>query len=984
MQHKSLFAAMMVGALVLASCVKNQESQSVTDVRNARADEIKSQAELNRANAQAAVTLAKAQETIAAAQAKLLEAQAAIAEAEAAKISVEAELAAVEVEIAKVKLEEERVKLQAKKAELEALKAKYEAEIAQAEAQKQEAINRLARAAYQAELDELAHQKALIDAEAEMFKAIASLEDAQRKRIARLFIAYSNATKEVYTNQAELLKKEVELARIQAHLESGLDYTYNQIVEKQEQITMLQRTLSSLEAIAEAAYEDLYEVIEKIYPSYVAAASAMEEAQLLYVNAWNFWQNRFEDPTSELYIQPEFTYNWDPVVDGDGKVLFFQKDFQSFMFSALGDDLVFEFDIASGAKIWGYYDGNGDFVPLWKDEAKIYGDRYYYPEMEGVVPVAGDWFQDFQWSPAIIFYNNFNSWFESYNKTIQQWKDDYDEEYYEIPDTEEEIAEMEDWIASMREYVAKADVELIPAKTEMEEASKANNEAYEVYWAAYQEVNNYKPSTTSIEWVNYMKAYSIYNEALYNDGDVDWDIENYEKTVVPYYRANLTTAKANQFEADKAVLDQKAVVAEKEEAVTEAIVTAYTDAVTAVATAKAAVGTKFTEYQTALDDAYAKDLIYKADPNNADKKKAAEDAEKAAEDALKAYNEAVEAVAVKEGELTTAKEAYDAVKNPYDAAVATLEELEQTAAAKAAAVATAEESLQKAEAYLAEYEAQKLLTVEAVALAKANMEEAKAAYDALGTQDDPVFQELVEAYNAAYAIYREKSNAYWEARRVYYTILASYNGYDYWNWDYEDDAPYTYNYYVWNLDENNEYTDAYALIRMKEDLFVKKQNYASQQEWIDNIFSYVTDAQAEIEHYQTVAQPVYEEWLANRTSAEMSVDDAYKSYIDAVNDFYDIYVKIAALEEIIIYMDANYNEYNMEDLDKLITEKTALLAQYKEELAQLIELLEMGDYGMVNITKIQGEIAELEAKIEMYTALANSYWEELQDLMPVD
>ena len=74
MQHKPLFAALMIGSLALASCVKSIESPSVTEVRNARADELKSQTELNRANAQAATTLANAQASLAASEAKLNEA----------------------------------------------------------------------------------------------------------------------------------------------------------------------------------------------------------------------------------------------------------------------------------------------------------------------------------------------------------------------------------------------------------------------------------------------------------------------------------------------------------------------------------------------------------------------------------------------------------------------------------------------------------------------------------------------------------------------------------------------------------------------------------------------------------------------------------------------------------------------------------------------------------------------------------------------
>ena len=86
MQNKTLFAALLVGALCLSSCVKNVESESVTAVRNAKAKQIESIAKLNEATAQAEIIKANAEATIADAQAKLLEAQAKQAEANAALI----------------------------------------------------------------------------------------------------------------------------------------------------------------------------------------------------------------------------------------------------------------------------------------------------------------------------------------------------------------------------------------------------------------------------------------------------------------------------------------------------------------------------------------------------------------------------------------------------------------------------------------------------------------------------------------------------------------------------------------------------------------------------------------------------------------------------------------------------------------------------------------------------------------------------------
>ena len=57
-------------ALLLSSCVTNEESQSVTNIRDAKAEHLKSLATLNNAEAAAAKTLADAEAALKAAQAK--------------------------------------------------------------------------------------------------------------------------------------------------------------------------------------------------------------------------------------------------------------------------------------------------------------------------------------------------------------------------------------------------------------------------------------------------------------------------------------------------------------------------------------------------------------------------------------------------------------------------------------------------------------------------------------------------------------------------------------------------------------------------------------------------------------------------------------------------------------------------------------------------------------------------------------------------
>ena len=84
-----MIIAALLGALTFGACVDSTESASVTAIRNAKAEQLKSIATLNNAKAQAEATIAAAEAQIAAAQAQLIAAQAAAvnAQTEAQKIA---------------------------------------------------------------------------------------------------------------------------------------------------------------------------------------------------------------------------------------------------------------------------------------------------------------------------------------------------------------------------------------------------------------------------------------------------------------------------------------------------------------------------------------------------------------------------------------------------------------------------------------------------------------------------------------------------------------------------------------------------------------------------------------------------------------------------------------------------------------------------------------------------------------------------------
>lgn len=88
-------------AAVSTSCVKDNESQSVTDIRNAKAEQLKAMAGLNKAQAEAALITANADKVIKEAQAELYKAQAAVQQALADNNQVLADDARLDYELKK-------------------------------------------------------------------------------------------------------------------------------------------------------------------------------------------------------------------------------------------------------------------------------------------------------------------------------------------------------------------------------------------------------------------------------------------------------------------------------------------------------------------------------------------------------------------------------------------------------------------------------------------------------------------------------------------------------------------------------------------------------------------------------------------------------------------------------------------------------------------------------------------------------------------
>lgn len=205
MKKKLMMVAVLMGALTLGACVDNNETQSVTDVRNAKAEQLKARADMNNAEAEALNVLAAAEAQLMNAKAAAAKANAAMANAEAATINKKAELVALQKEAAE--LENEAAKIENQKAQ-----AALEAALSDLEVAKKKAEQQLDSIAGQLEADKLkweaelaAAKQALSIAEQDLITTQDQVSATEKAKLLALASAYSQAVNNLISAQKSLV-----------------------------------------------------------------------------------------------------------------------------------------------------------------------------------------------------------------------------------------------------------------------------------------------------------------------------------------------------------------------------------------------------------------------------------------------------------------------------------------------------------------------------------------------------------------------------------------------------------------------------------------------------------------------------------------------------------------------------------------------------------------------------------------------------------
>jgi hypothetical protein len=212
--------------LSLGACVDDKESASVEKIRNAKAEQLLSIAELNKADAYAKKVLA---------------------DAEAALKAAEAELQKIEAEQKKVLVEEEKVRLEQQKADLAVKLAGQEQALEAA----------------------LLNAKAqLLTAQQSYLNALNTADENEKIRLRNLVTAYTTAASTLNTYKGQLTTLKNTLIRLENDLVTEQEYKNAAVTEYKNQIANYEAQKATYEAYSTVDRAEAKKAYDKAYSEY--------------------------------------------------------------------------------------------------------------------------------------------------------------------------------------------------------------------------------------------------------------------------------------------------------------------------------------------------------------------------------------------------------------------------------------------------------------------------------------------------------------------------------------------------------------------------------------------------------------------------------------------------------------------------------------------------------------------------------------------
>ncbi len=307
MKKKLMMVAVLLGALTLGACVDDNESQSVTDVRNAKAEQLKSIAAMNNAEAQAKLVYANA-------EAKLKEAEAALKQAQADKEAAEAKIKDLE---AKLAADSYNAKLAAELAKAEQEKAAADAAIASIKGEAEKYQLQLQARIAELQKDLLVAQGKLTDEQDEVASAEMRRLEKLAKNYGTLLYSYTEEQNNLAKLKTKKLKMETNLANWKVEKEATIaknkvtiqllndqiDY-YKKYANYTEDLTALQNERTLKQAEVDQATDKK----NALSADFQKKWSALEEDKGLEEKLNAIWENELAAFYSNSYTE-DYVYN---------------------------------------------------------------------------------------------------------------------------------------------------------------------------------------------------------------------------------------------------------------------------------------------------------------------------------------------------------------------------------------------------------------------------------------------------------------------------------------------------------------------------------------------------------------------------------------------------------------------------------------------------------------------------------------------------
>lgn len=1027
MLHKRYFVALLCGALCLVGCLKNEESPSVTQVRNAKANELNAQADLLKAQANAQTVLAAAEAKLKEAQAELAKANAALVKAQAQYEEVRAELLGVEVKLQLVKVDEEKVELQKKQAELEILLAQVEAAKAEAEADVQRWVNELNQLKAAAEVQAINAQLQLLQAQKAMEEYMAKAEADKAAEMRPYIETYFGICEGLVELQKQAINMEIEINNYINGIYDVLDGMEEELNDLSIQYYYAEATLEYVSQYQtmtpeekEAAAAEAYDALNEAITAWAAATEALDAAEDKFEN--------YTDNNASMYVEgwnTAFVNHLEVVEDAgilEGFALVTEEIYES-----EEDDYPVE--------VVGYWklDEEGEpveFVPLYKEEQWTATPYYYLVDMETGMynPTRGYVYDLDKISPAEVYSENLNAVLDQEVEVVKAFIADLKDAIDEAADAQkealnEEIANIDETLDYQLSYIATRKPVVKEAEDALKDAVAALNAASKDLTSTWNDYVEYMVLTYDISRNYFQAVFNTRNakaeaDANYATAKAKLDLENSKKpTEEDLYKADLAAAekeaaynKAKKTYDDGGTAAALATASEKYSIDEDGNESGT--AVTAVKEAEADVAAKQTAYNAA-------DIAATANPDD-------EALQQAKADAKTALDEAIATLTSKNTLLTTAKADYDAAKKaddtakkPVDEAKAAWDEAVEVAQAKhdfvvdplvieAEAMAAGDtlmchNNLENAEQALAD--------------AFAALKQEGVAYD-----DDPKFAELYGAYREAmvaddllgWGYYWDEElqdavpyacqAAYDEVYFLYNTVYRNKDGYGY-TFNYQraawDTDPYTlflygydydyetqeyfliwdYYYTVWEpvYDEDGETIIDWVEVVDEDGNHLPDLEYSNAgrkamiEEEIENI-------PADVEAEKALCDAMEEEFIEgiDGIRANIAVYDgwkpAYDTYAADIQEIADEYNE--ALKE---YLDVYYAFLDAKAAYKAIVESYDYFYIYEEEWEEYEDWWGADAYGynvQLYMEYLEEELVEIEAE---YNAIVEQYNQTVDD-----